>query len=72
MLKRRLQSAGRRVGDFFAVDMLLLRLKKRKGPILAHFLHCTPKSDLRICLNFLARKSCLHCMLLITTLLHSE
>jgi hypothetical protein len=37
MLKRGLQSAGGRVGDFFAGDMLSLLLKKRKVPILAHF-----------------------------------
>jgi hypothetical protein len=35
MLKRRLQTAGGRVGDFFAEEYVLSVAEERKGPVLA-------------------------------------
>jgi hypothetical protein len=57
MLKWRLQSAGGRVGDFFAGEYVLCAAEETERAYFgAFFLHCSPKSDSRICLNFLARK----------------
>jgi hypothetical protein len=52
MLKRRLQSAGGRVGE------------TERACFGAFFLHCTPKSDSRICLNCMGQKmSSLPCVI---------
>jgi hypothetical protein len=54
MLKRGLQSAGGRVGDFFPGEYVLSATEETERAYFgAFFLHCTPKSDLRICLNLL-------------------
>jgi hypothetical protein len=37
MLECHLQSAGGQAGDFFAGEILSVRLKKQKRPVLAHF-----------------------------------
>jgi hypothetical protein len=72
MLKRRLQSAGGRVGDFFAgVYTVAAAEEMERACFGADFSSVHSQNDSRICLNSLARKSCLYSMLLIATPLRS-
>jgi hypothetical protein len=73
MLKRRLQSAGGRVGDFFAGRYVVAAAEETEGVCFgANFSSVHSQNDSRICLNSLARKSRLHFVLLIATSLRSK
>jgi hypothetical protein len=68
MLKRRLQSAGERAGDFFAGEVFSVRLKKRKGPGLAHFFSTVHQKGFAEFKNYLVRKGyVIFTLLLMTT-----
>jgi hypothetical protein len=57
MLKRRLQSTGGRVGDFFAGRYVVAAAEETEGACFgANFSSVHSQNDLRICLNSLARK----------------
>jgi hypothetical protein len=57
MLKRRLQSAGGRVGDLFAGGYVIAAAEEMEGAcFVADFSSVHSQNDLRICLNSLVRK----------------